>query len=370
MDFQNVNPLNVWINFISGNLFPMTADDTSFPVLWKIYSILLWLLELVQMCVLIRGCILVPKERALKDGLIGLAITIEVVFIVVRIQTRRGLIQQLIQNLNDILRTKDEIMRNIVIGIFKPIKAPFKFYLIDYRMPVIFSKEPFSITTFVAGSLLVMTSSVYIFIKKVSVDSYMTHLILLITAQYKYTALKLAMIFQGAQNNCDDASEAKSYDMNQYAKKKIKIICQQHNAVLHMTFLLRELLSSNLSIMYLNNVFRFCCIVIMVISIPHIGAFEGFIFITYAMGGIIQLYIVCSCMQQLLDASTELTDQAFHEGWYRFSVPIKRMLIFIIMANNIEPKIAMFERYNMSLSSFMTILNQSYSIALLLLRTN
>ncbi|XP_026824841.1 uncharacterized protein LOC105283093 isoform X4 [Ooceraea biroi] len=292
MDFQNVNPLNVWINFISGNLFPMTADDTSFPVLWKIYSILLWLLELVQMCVLIRGCILVPKERALKDGLIGLAITIEVVFIVVRIQTRRGLIQQLIQNLNDILRTKDEIMRNIVIGIFKPIKAPFKFYLIggtasvfmwtvvpfslvfhrnvffyiDYRMPVIFSKEPFSITTFVAGSLLVMTSSVYIFIKKVSVDSYMTHLILLITAQYKYTALKLAMIFQGAQNNCDDASEAKSYDMNQYAKKKIKIICQQHNAVLHMTFLLRELLSSNLSIMYLNNVFRFCCIVIMVIS--------------------------------------------------------------------------------------------------------
>ncbi|EZA46773.1 hypothetical protein X777_01992, partial [Ooceraea biroi] len=104
--------------------------------------------------------------------------------------------------------------------------------------------------------------------------------------------------------------------------------------------------------------------------IPHIGAFEGFIFITYAMGGIIQLYIVCSCMQQLLDASTELTDQAFHEGWYRFSVPIKRMLIFIIMANNIEPKIAMFERYNMSLSSFMTILNQSYSIALLLLRTN
>lgn len=94
-----------------------------------------------------------------------------------------------------------------------------------------------------------------------------------------------------------------------------------------------------------------------------------------------------------------MTDKAFHENWYLFKPSIKRIFILIIMANNLECKIATFENFNLSLPSFMVvrffiyfyfvfiyytimpyilfifenylffqILNQSYSISLLFLK--
>ncbi|XP_025265888.1 odorant receptor 67a-like [Camponotus floridanus] len=399
MDFQNVNPLNILLNAVSGNLLPMTTDNSSFSIVWKMYSALVWLLEITQMCVLIPGCFILPKEKTLKDGLIGIAVTMEVVYTVMRIHTRKALVQRLIQKLNNIMRVKDELMRSTVMETLKPIEIPLTFYwmaglvsiimwttapftlvfqknsfvYMDYKMPVVFSKEPFSTSIFVFGSLVVMLSSMYIFTKKVSVDSYIINMILLITAQYKYIALKLSMIFQDVrlQSNCNSSNEKKDYpETNFCAKEKIKFICQHYNAVFHVTLMLRELLAVSISIIYLNSVFRFCCIAIMVISIPSSDSIERAVFIMYASGGVVQLYILCSCVQQLLDASNEITDQAFHEPWYRFEGSIKRTFMFLIMANNLELKLSMFKRYNISLASFMTILNQSYSIALILLRTN
>lgn len=261
MDIQNVNSLNVRLNIISGNLLPMTADNSSFPIFWKVYSILIWLLEVVQICVLIPGCIYVPKEKALKDGMIGIVITIEVVFLIVQIHTHKELVQRLIQKLNDILHVDDKIMRNTVMNTMKPIEIPLKFYwtagtmsiiiwsgvpftlifqkdtfsYVDYRMPVVFSKEPFSIDIFILGSLVVMISSMYIFTKKVAVDSYVINLILLITAQYKYIALKLSMIFYDKipQINHNNFNQEKHYsEINYYAEKQIQSLCHHHNAVI------------------------------------------------------------------------------------------------------------------------------------------
>ncbi|XP_029163010.1 odorant receptor 67a-like [Nylanderia fulva] len=384
MNFQNVNPLNVRLNMVSGNLLPMTDDGSSFPILWRIYGASIWLLEIIQMCVLIPGCIIVPKEKALKDGLIGIAITIEVVFTTVRIYSRKALVRRLIQKLNNIMCIKDEIMKNMVIATRKPMEMLFKFYWIagivslimwftepfmlifkknsfvymDYRMPIVLSKEPFSTGIFLLGSLIVMLSSMYIFTKKVSVDSYVINMILLITAQYKYIALKLSMIFRNErlQNNYSSSNKKQHYsEINFYAEKEIKSICHHHNAILHITLMLQELLAMSLSITYLNSVFRFCCIAIMVISIPSSDLNEKAVFIMYASGGVVQLYILCSCVQQLLDASTEITDQAFHGEWYRYGTSIQRTFIFMIMANNLELKLSTFERYNLSLSSFMTV---------------
>jgi len=259
MDFQNVNPINVWLNFISGNLLPMTADDSSFPVIWKAYSVLLWLLETVQMCVLVPGCFAVPKEKALKDGMIGVLITIEVVFIVTRIHTRRELMQRLIERLNNILRAKDELMRNVVAESLKPIDTPLKFYLsagvlsiiiwsgtslliiyqkddflyVDYRMPVIYAKEPFSTSVFVIGTVIVLISSMFIFIKKVSVDSYMINLLLLITAQYRYMTLKLSAIFQDQVSWDANSSDQRKHSTKEYrVERNIKALCRHHNNVI------------------------------------------------------------------------------------------------------------------------------------------
>ncbi|XP_070164756.1 odorant receptor 85f-like isoform X2 [Polyergus mexicanus] len=385
MDLQNVNSLNVRLNIVSGNLLPMTTDDSSFSIFWKVYSFLIWLLEVVQICVLIPGCIRVPKEKALKDGLIGIVVTMEVVFLVVQIHARKKLVKQLIRKLNDILRVDDEIMKNVVINTIKPIEIPLKFFwtagvmsiiiwssgrfmlvfqkdtffYVDYRMPVVFSKEPFSTSIFVLGSFVVMLSSMYIFTKKVSADSYMINLILLITAQYKYIALKLSMIFCDgiAHINHNSSNRKKLYSERNYdAEKRMKSLCRHHNAII--------------CVIYIISVFRFCCIAIMIISIPSTTLLEALLIVMYASGGVVQLYILCSCVQQLLDASIKITDQAFHERWYQFGSSIKQTFMFMIMANNLELKLSMFEKYNLSMPSFMVILNQSYSIALLLLKTN
>jgi len=261
MDIKNVNSLNVRLNTISSNLLPMTADDSSFPIFWKIYSILIWLLGIIQICALISGCTYVPKEIALRDGMIGIVITIEVIFLVVQIHARKKLVQRLIQKLNDILHVDDEIMRNTIMNTIKPIDIPLKFcwiigvtsiflwamkpfilifqrdmfFYVDYRMPVVFSKEPFSTNIFVLENFVVMISSMYIFTKKISVDSYMINLILLITAQYKYIALKLSMIFYDEipQINHNSVNQNEHYfKTNYYAEKQIKSICRHHNTVI------------------------------------------------------------------------------------------------------------------------------------------
>ncbi|KAL6427628.1 hypothetical protein ACFW04_008831 [Cataglyphis niger] len=385
MDLQNVNCLNVRLNMVSGNLLPMTTDNSSsFSIFWKVYSFLVWLIEIIQICVLIPGCIHVPKEKALKDGLIGIVVTIEVVFLVVQIHARKEVMQQLIGKLNDILQVDDEIMRNLVINTIKPIQMPVKFFwtagvtsiiiwsgvpfmlifqkdtffYIDYRMPVIFSKEPFSTRIFVFGSFVVMLSSMYIFTKKVSVDSYMINLILLITAQYKYIALKLSMIFcdEISQINNNSSNQKKHYSKTNYdAEEQMKSLCRHHNAIIRISLMLRKLLSLNFSLIYIISIFRFCCIAIMMISIPSTTLLEALLIVMYASGGVVQLYILCSCVQQLLDASIEITDQAFHKEWYQFKSSIKRSFMFMIMANNLELKLSTFEKYNLSLPSFMVV---------------
>jgi len=202
----------------------------------------------------------VPKEKALKDGLVAIVVTIEVVFLVVQIHARRELMQRLIQKLNNLLRLEDEMMKNAVMATLKPMKTPLRFYwmagivsiiiwsgvpftlifrrdtffYVDYRMPIAYTKEPFSTGIFMIGSFSIMISSMYTFTKKVSVDSYMINLILLITGQYKYIALKLSMIFNDdiSQTNHDSSNEKKHYSKNYYTGKQMKSLCQHHNAVI------------------------------------------------------------------------------------------------------------------------------------------
>ncbi|XP_025265861.1 odorant receptor 67c-like isoform X3 [Camponotus floridanus] len=290
------------------------------------------------------------------------------------------------------------MMESVVMETLKPMMTPLRFYwmagivsiiiwsgvpftlifrrdtffYVDFRMPIAYTKEPFSTSIFVIGSFSIMISSMYTFTRKVSVDSYMINLILLITAQYKYIALKLSMIFDDdiSQTNHDSSNKRKHYSKNYYTEKQMKSLCQHHNAVIRVTLILRKLLSLNFSLIYVISILRFCGIAIMMISIPSTTLLEGSLIVMYASGGIVQLYIICSCVQQLLDASIEITDQAFHEQWYRFGASIKRTFMFMVMANNLELKLSTFEKYNLSLSSFMTILNQSYSVAIILFKTS
>ncbi|XP_018367949.1 PREDICTED: uncharacterized protein LOC108764300 [Trachymyrmex cornetzi] len=360
MDFQNVNPLNVKLNRFSGNLLPMTSDDSLFPVAWRIYSAVIWLIETIQTSAVVTGILIVPRNKALQDATVGLVVTIQVFFLLRQMHVHRDLVIQLIQKLNEILCSEDKMMKIIVRSTLKPVEIPLKFYCIvgtgsifvwcctsftvilkknyflyeDYRLPIVLSKQPFSMKMFLLGNCIATIASVYMFIKKVALDVYMINLILLVTAQYRYIAVKLTTIFrENVPQNQSNESEKKSTVDSLAVLIKMKALCRHHNAVIQITLMLKELLSLNMSLMYLINVFLFCFLNVMLIS-----------------------------------ASVEITDKAFHEKWYQFGPSLKHMFRMLIITNNLECKLSISERFSLSLPSFMTILNQSYSFALLFLK--
>lgn len=50
-----------------------------------------------------------------------------------------------------------------------------------------------------------------------------------------------------------------------------------------------------------------------------------------------------------------MTDQAFGEAWYQCGASMKRTFVLLIMANNLECRIAAIGKFNLSLPSFMTV---------------
>ncbi|XP_011882016.1 PREDICTED: uncharacterized protein LOC105569854 isoform X2 [Vollenhovia emeryi] len=389
MDFENVNPLNVRLNKFSGNLLPMTSDDSLFPVTWRIYSAVIWLIEVIQTSAVIPGILFVPRDKALQDATVGIVVTIEVFFLLRQMHVHRDLVIRLIQQLNEILRAEDKTMKIVVRSTLKPIDIPLKFYCTagtvsilvwccmsfalifkkkcflyeDYRLPIVLSKQPFSIEMFLLGNCIASIASVYMFIKKVALDVYMINLVLLVTAQYRYIAVKLAAIFREntPPNQCNEFEEYPTVDS--LTILKMKALCRHHNAVVQLTLLLKKLLSLNMSLMYMTNVFIFCFLDVMLIGaqctskiqILSKATLEGIMVVMYISGGLVQLYILCLCVNQLLDASIEITDKAFHEKWYQFGPSLKHMFRMMIISNSLECKLSVSDRFNLSLPSFMAV---------------
>ncbi|XP_070519601.1 uncharacterized protein [Cardiocondyla obscurior] len=366
MDFQNVNSLNAWLNLLSGNLMPIT-NNSSFPISWKLYGTVIWLFQLFYTVTLIASFFFVPIEKTLNDGLTVLIVIMEENSIILRIHQHSSLIQQLIQKLNDAFNIKDENLKNIVTANLNPMKTPFKFYFVtvfpslivwfslpnililerntfyyvDYKAPAIYSKEPFSTNIFVLGNTIMTVANLFIFLKKISVEVYIAHLISLVTSQYQYIALRFVLIFQ-------------NYDQPNI-NRDIRNVCRQHKNILYITQMLRKFLSLTICIIYLNNVFRFCFLGFMMSRIS-VSLFDGFMIFIYASGSVIQFYIICNCFQKLSEAASEITDKAFHENWYKCNSSVKRVFLLMIMAsNNLTLKLALFERFNLNLSSFMSV---------------
>ncbi|XP_011688840.1 PREDICTED: uncharacterized protein LOC105450605 [Wasmannia auropunctata] len=381
MDFRSVNPLNVRLNALSGNLLPLRPGDSRFPITWKIYSVLVWLIEIIQTIVLIPGLILVSREKALKDGTVVCVVTVEVFFMAARIHSRKQLVNQLIQELNDILRFADETMKSVVTSTLQPMENPLKFYWLsgwlgvfvwaclpfllvfkevsffyeDYRTPAVFSKQPFSFGVFLLGSVLVLFGNIYIFVKKVGLDVYMIHLVLLITAQYRYIATKLATIFrEGHPNELDEFRQKHCSGIDRWVEKEMIALCRHHNAVVHLSSMLKKLLSLNFTMIYVNSVLRFCFIGVMLSTVPSTTIPEAFSIVMFACGSIVQFYMLCSSVQQLVDASQHMTNKAFHEKWYQFGPSVKRTFMLMILGNNLECKLSTCDKFNLSLPSFMT----------------
>lgn len=250
MDFQNINLLNSRVNMISGNLLPLGAK---FSLSWKIYCVIVLLIEVTHMSALICGLTQVSKEKAIKDGTLTIVVGLEIFSMLMCLYTRMGLIEQIVQKMNGILQRADKTMNEIVKTTLKPVTMPFviygivseisviiwtaqpillifektSFYYTDYNLPAVFSSQPFSAYILILTTVLMTLGSVYQFLKKFSVDVYMIHLVLLLTAQYRYTATKLTMLFQNSQN-----SKPQHIKTDRWSEKKLKELCRHQNNIL------------------------------------------------------------------------------------------------------------------------------------------
>ncbi|XP_032666208.1 odorant receptor 49a-like [Odontomachus brunneus] len=377
MNFQSVNILNDRLNKISGNLLPMTSNS-SFSIFWQVYGILVWLELIVRAGAFIPGIMFVSRERVMANATTSIVYTTEVIFLNVQIQRHSKLLRQFILELNDILSTKDEIMKDLVTTITKPIKTVFTLYCIisvlslsvcyimtplmlvfkkssfyyeDYIIPVAFSAEPFSAKVYMLGSLVLSIGSIYMFLKKAGVDIYMIHLVMLMTVQYRYITTKLAMIFRESdmRHERDDFAEGCYPRTNSWTEKELKALCRHHNAIVHLSFLLKKLLSLNFNLIYVISVFRFCFGAIIFKAMLSASFLGGFLIFLFVLAAVLQFYILCYSIQKLLDASTELTDMAFQENWYKFGLSIKRIFMLMILSNNLECKLTTCEKLNLSL---------------------
>lgn len=260
MDFQNVNLLNSRANLLSGNLLPMVADSAApFSIGWRLYCVLTWLLEVVHAGALIAGLALVPPQKALMDGTVGSVVTVEMFLMLSRLYMHERLMRQVIGTMNDIMRNADDAMTKIVKSALQPIQLPFimygvagavsvglwtaqpltlvfserdSFLYVDYNVPTAFCREPFSTRVLILSTIFMTFGGVYLFLKKFSVDIYMVHLVLLLTAQYRYMSMRLSALF--SQGDRDDGSRKGQIPpgTDRSAEKELRALCRYQNTIL------------------------------------------------------------------------------------------------------------------------------------------
>ncbi|XP_076749846.1 uncharacterized protein LOC143422804 [Xylocopa sonorina] len=391
MDFQNLNYLNAFVNMLSGNFLPVTNKKTKIPNLLKIYIMITWLIQVMYVVACTLGLFNAPRERVLKDGTVNILVFFEVIVLTIYLHNHKEFLHELIGKLNGILAVNDEVLKQVTINTVKPLEKPLKIYTIssissvmvwtslafvkvfqknefnytDYQIPAVISKEPFPIGIFIGGVLLEIFGGGYTIIRKISLDLYTMHLILLMTAQYKYVRIKLATILQRGR----DTTVNLDSDITYYVEEELRLLTRHYETVVELSVMLRKLLSPNIGILYVDYVFRFCFLSFMFVTTTTVNL-EKYIITLYTINALAQFYVLCFCIQELFEASTSVADDVVHEKWYIYNIHIQHATAMIISVNKLECKLSSVRNINLNLSSFMSILNQAYSVSLLFLKTN
>lgn len=262
MDFQSLNSLNVFVNSSSGNLLPVTNGKMKLPAPLKIYAIVVWTLEFVYITVCILGLFYVPKEKALADGTVNIVVNLEVLLQLVYLHNRKNLIRGLIGKLNGVLAEDNEMLRNTAILAVKSMERTLKFYVIgsvstvviwtalplmeifrknefyyaDYGMPAALSREPFSVGVFAGGIVLELFGGLFTIFRKVSLDIYTIHFILLMTVQYRYLRTKFVTILRSRNGSLKSSSNGEFWEHlfcgnGGALRKEMRVLTRHHRVV-------------------------------------------------------------------------------------------------------------------------------------------
>ncbi|XP_071857269.1 uncharacterized protein [Bombus fervidus] len=383
MDFRDLNPFNIFLSTLSANFLPMSNKETKLPIFLKIYSIIIWLIELTYFVACVVGILTASREKALKDGTVNLVIAIEVLVLMIYMHNRKNVLRGLIGKLNHLIEG-NKMLQNMIVSALEPMEKPLKiytvasvgslvlwillplieafrkneFYYSDYRVPSILSKEPFPLSVFVGGVIFQVAGGAFTLIRKISLDIYTMHIILLTTVQYKYLRMKFAAIFEQKgetlNGSYNDITRQNVSFRNKRMIQEMRLLTRHYGTVVEIAVTLKKLLFLNVGVHYINNVFRFCFLSFMFVMSTNMFS-EKCLVILYTIGALIQFYILCYCIQELLDASNAVADDVIYEKWYLHDVSLQRAVLMIISANKLECKLSNSRHIDLTLSSFMSV---------------
>nr|UEN71219.1 olfactory receptor 36 [Gregopimpla kuwanae] len=385
MDFRSENKFNAIINILSGNFLPMTGEKTKLGFFRLTYMMIVWIIRLIYIITTGIGCFsYVPIMVAIRDGGVTGIVIVETIILWIYLNLRRDYLHNLIGKIESILVDSDDL-RRIIRDTVEPNKNRMKIYTIatvgsvvlwaalpvllvlekntftytDYVLPTYFPGEPFTVKTFVFGIIVDTIGGSYVIVNKNAIDIYVSYLITILTSEFRYVNEQITMILCGTNDEKDTDKMITS----------LRKCVEHHCIAIDIGQMLAKLLYLNVGVTYLNCILRFCLLGFALVATP--GAyFAKCIYMLFTLGNLVQVYFLCSCVQELLEASTSITDDAFHEDWYGRGSAIRNMFQTMGLSNRIECRLTAFRIVDLTVPSFAAILNHAYSACLLLLRMN
>ncbi|XP_043267956.1 uncharacterized protein [Venturia canescens] len=382
--FRRANRFNAFVNFFAGHFLPLSEDDAKLGFFGNLWMAFAWAVKIVYWTSIALGTVhfadLTADQAFKKSGAITV-LSSEVFFPLCYLNLRRNDLRKLIEYYNVILIDSDEF-RQCVSRSMKPYIKGLKFYFIvgltaafffpaapifrifeserftyaDFTVPAYLPGEPFGRGVFAAGVVLEIFGGCAVHVGAIGIYTYVIHYVTILIAQFKYIRIQFAEALSEKNGRKDDSSVVAA----------LSKCIEHHSAVIAVGQTLIEILALYIGATYITCILEFCFLAYGVITFGN-AVVEKFAYMAYICCRILVVFLLCSSIQELVDASTSVTDDAFHENWYARGKTVQKTFYVIQLSNRIECRISAYRIVDLVVPTLALILSKSYSVCLLLL---
>ncbi|XP_043267110.1 uncharacterized protein [Venturia canescens] len=383
--FRSVNGVNRMANILSGNHFPLSDKGSDSNLVSRVWVLVARFIRITYLITTLSGTFyfadITAGEAFKRLGAVA-ALFFESSTIAIYLHFCGKDLGDLARKCNDTFAGSDEL-KKVVRETIAPYKKGVRFNMIvcimtasvwsagsyllvffkheftyaDFAVPAYFPGEPFTVNVFLAGvTLQVLGLSLTAFAKN-STDAYVTHFIAVLSAEYKYVRREMSNALR--QEDDDETAVVEA----------LQICVRHHCATIEIAQKLCDLMAIHIGITYFSCIVKFCFLGFSIIRFES-APIEKITFVVYTGSCVLQVFLVCSCIQELLDVSTSVTQDAFHENWHGRSTAVKNIFYTIEMSNTMECRLSCYRVVDLVVPSLAQILSKAYSACLLFLEVN
>ncbi|XP_066603320.1 odorant receptor 67a-like [Prorops nasuta] len=392
MSFESFSRLNVLLNTISGYTLPFTSVKEKGSIVLTFYVVLNWIFYVAYILGCISGTQFVTKGTVLRDATINMLVCVEVFILGFHLYRKTNVLRELIGKFESLLVGNVDL-RKCVEKAIQQLSFAFKIYVAstiaslvilsclpftkvftqdqffykDFFVPFIISNEPFSIYIFTCGNIFILLGVQVVIWKKLCLDIYMSHIVLLLVGCYKYLKIEIAKAIEIFSEPYVTLSK---FDIKCDIHKKLRMVINHHGIIVQMSVLLKQIFSFNVGVLYMTFVFRLCFSAFMIIYIEasETAFFERGAIMIYVAGVLLQMYMICFCMQQLLDASRAVSHGVYDEQWYNCIPELGNVLKTFVACNKLESRLTYIADVDLTMPCFASIIQHAYTACLFFLK--